>query len=187
MQDGGGESADDDPERQHEAGQHKPQIGGHSQRCRRQQVFEVAGEVDPGDGQQLERPAGDQPGECRQPHIDAAEQQSYPHTCGKHLPAPAGGATLVAVTCALGQGGGALRGHRRHREGQPLDVAGDAEQHVAETEPLRPGQHLTNHQQGHGRQPVAVQEAASRERLRAQCRSHPIRDLRRHTQRLTHL
>jgi hypothetical protein len=165
------EGADHCPERQHHPEDHHPEIEREGDRGGWQDTGSLLRVVLEWERKDGDGPVQHRPGDGRNADVDGAERESDDGADGEHPPAPGLALGLAChhvpptrrqfLLLLLGKRQDALRAHRRHRERQLLDVAGQPEQPVAQHHVVEPADHHGEDHQPNGWQPLPHEQRST--------------------------
>ncbi len=123
----GDEGSHDNAPWQDESREDDRQVRADRQRRRGEHIADIARQIDERNRQQLDRGCHEDAGDRRHDDIDQAEEQADDGAGGKNAPAPA-----FLLRAGFGQRGRSADPDRGHGERQAFDVAGHAEQRIAQ-------------------------------------------------------
>ncbi len=166
-------AADHGPEGEHHADKQQSQIELNAGGNGREEVFGDMGELDPGNGENLDGFRKDHPRSRREQHVERPEDEADHPPDGKDAPLPAGGVPFGG----FGQGHIAKGTDGSHREREFLDIGSQPVESVAETEVVNGGNDFKADHQQDRNQPIAVEKGAIDKGIGTEHRGHPGRDV----------
>ena len=150
------QTADNRPERQHHADEDQAQVQLDPRGHRRQEIFGMPGQLDPGNGDQADGLGEQQIGNRGQQDVNGAKHETDHAADGEKPPFPA----LLLVFRGLRQGHGAQSPHRRHGKRQLFHIGSDAVKGIAQAELIDTLDDLGADQKQNRDEPVAVKKSA---------------------------
>ena len=159
------------PEGHYQPRENGAEMGGESQRSRGDEISGYLGEVDEGNGDQLNGFGQQSAADGRNGHVYGAEYQTDHGACREDPPAPA-----LQSLGGLGQRRGSLCRHGCKWERQALIVGVDPKQDVGHGKPQDPRDYHAGDHQRDGHSPIAVEEGAQHQGLRIDGRGPPGRN-----------